>query len=476
MLVPIDSLRAHPRNPRRGQLDAIVESLKLHGQYRPVIAQLDGTVVAGNHTLAAARALGWSEIAATLLDIDDEQAQRIMLVDNRTSDLAVYDDAELYALLDELARSDAALSGTGYDDDDLFELLQSLDSDALPALDDLDETSAPSDDESIAARTFDIFDRELVERTIFECVRAQGFPYPPRVPLHRAMIEINALAALPTTALPTSRLGLAVADGYHPHRFDISVTGKISPLACFNDERRLRICIARMLDEGHGFTDGTFRAAVSLTRGAMAASNFRPAFALSVLRKYGAESTTMLDCSTGFGGRLVGFLASHLHTYVGIDPSTKTDAANRVLIDELCPPSKRAGLICAPAEDVDVSQLPQCDVAFTSPPYFVKERYADEPTQSFVRYPTIDAWRDGFLAPLLRLQHAALVEGAANVINIADVTVGKTTHPLVEMTCELGTASGFDVEQIDELRLTHRYGANMPTEVTVEPVIVMRRK
>jgi DNA modification methylase len=79
-------------------------------------------VLAGNHTLEAAKDLGWTEIAATLISCDDEQARRIVLVDNRTNDLATYDEAELAALLTELPSFD----GTGYDQAALDELLDSL--------------------------------------------------------------------------------------------------------------------------------------------------------------------------------------------------------------------------------------------------------------------------------------------------------------------------------------------------------------
>lgn len=41
-------------------------------------------VLAGNHTLQAARELGMAEVTVTQLDVDEEQARRIMLVDNRT--------------------------------------------------------------------------------------------------------------------------------------------------------------------------------------------------------------------------------------------------------------------------------------------------------------------------------------------------------------------------------------------------------
>ncbi len=38
LAVPISSLRPHPRNPRRGDLDAVKDSLRHHGQYRPIVA------------------------------------------------------------------------------------------------------------------------------------------------------------------------------------------------------------------------------------------------------------------------------------------------------------------------------------------------------------------------------------------------------------------------------------------------------
>ncbi len=58
----------------------------------------------------------------TLIDCDEEQAKRIVIVDNRTNDLATYDDAELAVLLTELP----SLDGTGYDQAALDDLLDSL--------------------------------------------------------------------------------------------------------------------------------------------------------------------------------------------------------------------------------------------------------------------------------------------------------------------------------------------------------------
>lgn len=75
--------------------------------------------LAGNNTLAAARQLGWPTLHCAIVDVDDEQAARIVAADNRTSDLAGYDDQILGELLADLPD----LDGTGYTTTDLDALL-----------------------------------------------------------------------------------------------------------------------------------------------------------------------------------------------------------------------------------------------------------------------------------------------------------------------------------------------------------------
>jgi DNA modification methylase len=122
--VSIASIRPYGRNPRRGDVAAIRRSLEVNGQYRPIVVnRRTSEVLAGNHTLAAAVELGWSMIAATFVDVDDEEAARIVLADNRTADLAGYDDAELAELLISLEQD---YVGTGWAANDFAALLASL--------------------------------------------------------------------------------------------------------------------------------------------------------------------------------------------------------------------------------------------------------------------------------------------------------------------------------------------------------------
>lgn len=121
--LPVAAISPHPRNPRRGDIEAIKQSLKANGQFRPIVVNSrTNEVLAGNHTLLAARELGWPKIAATLIDADEEQAKRILLADNRTSDLASYDERLLAEVLGELEE----LEGTGYEQADLDALLDQL--------------------------------------------------------------------------------------------------------------------------------------------------------------------------------------------------------------------------------------------------------------------------------------------------------------------------------------------------------------
>lgn len=128
--VPVADLHLYPGNARRGNVDMISDSLKTHGQYKPIVVnrggkapELANTVIAGNHTLQAAKLLGWDTIDVHWIDVTADEARRIVLVDNRTQDKATYD---VDALLDLLTES-PDLDGTGFTRDDVDALLESLD-------------------------------------------------------------------------------------------------------------------------------------------------------------------------------------------------------------------------------------------------------------------------------------------------------------------------------------------------------------
>lgn len=126
-VVGVDQIQPHPRNARQGDVGAIHESIASNGFYGAVVAQRStGYILAGNHRWMAACAAGASEIPVTWVDVDDDRALRILLADNRTNDIASYDDNALADLLTELAQTPLGLDGTGFDGDALDELLADL--------------------------------------------------------------------------------------------------------------------------------------------------------------------------------------------------------------------------------------------------------------------------------------------------------------------------------------------------------------
>lgn len=106
---PIDSLLPLEGNPRRGDIGAIAASYKEFGQVKPIVVRDndDGTftVIAGNHQLEAAKQLGWKEIAAVVLDADDDRAIAFALADNRTMELGYSEQGDIVELLGQISDS-----------------------------------------------------------------------------------------------------------------------------------------------------------------------------------------------------------------------------------------------------------------------------------------------------------------------------------------------------------------------------------
>jgi len=104
--ISIAKLSLDPKNARKHSqrnLDAIAASLLKFGQRKPLVVHR-GVVLAGNGTLEAARSLGWTEIEVSEVpeDWDNDTAKAYALADNRTAELAEWDESELAKQLLEL--------------------------------------------------------------------------------------------------------------------------------------------------------------------------------------------------------------------------------------------------------------------------------------------------------------------------------------------------------------------------------------
>lgn len=128
--IPIDQLTPDPANLRQHSprnIAAITGSLKRFGQQKPIVVDGDGIVRAGNGTLAAATALGWTTIKAVRTALTGSEATAFAIADNRTGDPEVgstFDQEALASTLAALRAEDEELfASTGYDADELVAFL-----------------------------------------------------------------------------------------------------------------------------------------------------------------------------------------------------------------------------------------------------------------------------------------------------------------------------------------------------------------
>src|SRR5262245_57691743 len=127
--VPLADLHLDPANVRAhgdANMEAIAGSLKRFGQVEPLVVQKStGRVIGGNGRLQAMKQLGWSECEIVELDLDDLQATALGIALNRTAELAEWDEPNLAKMLEQLRTQDA-LAGVGFSEDDLDGLMQQL--------------------------------------------------------------------------------------------------------------------------------------------------------------------------------------------------------------------------------------------------------------------------------------------------------------------------------------------------------------
>lgn len=141
-MVPVDRIATHPENARKGSLEVIRESIRANGFYGACVVQRStGRILVGNHRYMAAVEEGLTEVPVVWVDKSDDEARRLLLVDNRTTDVAGYDDELLRDLLAALAENsdiEQPLLGTGFADEDLVRLIADTDLSGFVPVDDED--------------------------------------------------------------------------------------------------------------------------------------------------------------------------------------------------------------------------------------------------------------------------------------------------------------------------------------------------
>ena len=123
----IEDLQLDPDNAREhddANLEAIKSSLGKFGQRKPIVVA-DGVVIAGNGTMLAAQALGWKEIdTVSADDLDELERKAYAIADNRTAELAKWNQEKLsQALADITEIGDELGEASGFDHEAIVDLV-----------------------------------------------------------------------------------------------------------------------------------------------------------------------------------------------------------------------------------------------------------------------------------------------------------------------------------------------------------------
>ncbi len=103
-------LHFDPKNTRKHDkrnIIAIKASLSRFGQQKPIVVDCNNVVVAGNGTLAAAIELGWDEIQIHKTELEGNEAIAYAIADNRTGELATWDEDALAQTLASLQNDES---------------------------------------------------------------------------------------------------------------------------------------------------------------------------------------------------------------------------------------------------------------------------------------------------------------------------------------------------------------------------------
>jgi DNA modification methylase len=126
--VSLDSLHSDPANARKHSarnIKSIAASLQRFGQQKPIVVDSSNVVRAGNGTLEAARSLNWTALDVVFTDLQSAEATAFAIADNRTAELAEWDDDVLAASLQGL--DDELQAAAGYEGKELDQILSTLD-------------------------------------------------------------------------------------------------------------------------------------------------------------------------------------------------------------------------------------------------------------------------------------------------------------------------------------------------------------
>ncbi len=339
-----------------------------------------------------------------------------------------------------------------------------------------------------------MFDRDYVTMQIQELVdevydmwKTKGFPYYPteynwrRKEFYKlTQFDRSTLFKPKSKAVGASAHGLSLAWSYMPHHWGIKCGTMKTPMEIWNDEKHFKIGIKKILTgtfwdqkEYHKITDSDMRSLLRRYSGTQAVSNFRPTAAALLYDKFiekasplfGTQAGTTWDMSCGYGGRLLGSITADVN-YIGTDPCTETYEGLKQIKEDWGSINRTIELHQMGSEEFRPDRN-SVDLCFTSPPYFDWEKYSEEDTQSYKKFPTVEDWIENFLRKTMENCHYGLKPGGILAMNVADT---KRIKNFEDETLRLGKEINFNHIDTWQLQLSSQTGT--PKH---EPIFIFKK-
>jgi hypothetical protein len=314
--------------------------------------------------------------------------------------------------------------------------------------------------------------------TIFRYHRKRGFPHyevndQQKAEDMKTLSEFDESTLFRDGYIDQSMHCLALAWSYFPHWVEVRCgNSKMRPIDYWDFDEKLKEIIRKTWNWHLKHSDGKFtlnrlRQNFKIYGGNQTVSNFRPSAAKYIYNRYG-RGGDIYDSSCGWGGRLIGFLASNCRTYTGVDPSTKTYEGLLQLSRELNFYGKKV-TIHKLGSELFVPDANVFDLAFTSPPYFDTERYSEEDTQSYKKYPDEYLWINGFMRDTIRNCFIGLRPEGKLILNISNTSKHKNIESGV---IKVAQEEGFQLEETIKLALSSISGKG----IKFEPIFIFKKQ
>jgi SAM-dependent methyltransferase len=275
--------------------------------------------------------------------------------------------------------------------------------------------------------------------TVFDFNRGSGFPYP-RLSIQQIGSAFDSFANSKQLVIDRnhqinwSPLGLALANHFQPHMWRTKCERFRTPAEVFQSDQMFFDSIERASKywtDRRPHVPHSIRSMLCTYVNTKRVSNFRPTAARALYERFSKPGDLIVDPSAGYGGRLLGALPLD-RTYFGIEPHPDTFNGLRNLENALrrirvLPAS--VILLNTPAETVLPNWKPNsANLVIWSPPYFARERYGNQRTQSWKRFPTYNQWKNSFLECLVEEIHRILKPGGYFLLNASNTE----SHPIAD--------------------------------------------